>query len=174
MIYLTYYGYYNGDPSQIFRGVDSNNFICGDKTNAVTANYPYLYFYDPIDSTKYRFCVNSCPSYSSASNSVSVPGVAYVNASSTFTSWNVQYSSSGSVISGIPGTAGQFNGYDSYSVLSRVCIPNSGLFSTAFSSVNSTLSSALQQGDLSNFISDIKNVTAALFRTGCIWLPLLV
>jgi hypothetical protein len=50
-------------------------------------------------------------------------------------------------------------GYDSTLVLDRLCVPNSNMFTTAAATdlVKSSVSSALQQGALADFISDIKN-----------------
>lgn len=48
-------------------------------------------------------------------------------------------------------------GYDSYLVVGRLCVPNSVMFTTAFATVSSTVSSAFTQGDLNNFITDIIN-----------------
>lgn len=136
----------------------SNN-VCGDKRNPITSNFPYLYFYDPLDSITYRMCVDSCPTYSSSAATVSVPNAASDTDVSWSSSWNVVYDTSGGH-TGTPGTAGQFNGYDSYLLLGRLCVPNANMFSTAFTNITSTASSAFQQGDLGNFISDLKNVTA--------------
>jgi hypothetical protein len=61
MGYLAVYGYTKGDTYVIYRGIDQAGNVCGDRANAVTANFPYLYltnFY--IDVTK-RACVASCP-----------------------------------------------------------------------------------------------------------------
>lgn len=57
--------------------------------------------------------------------------------------------------------------YDSYSVLGRICIPTTAIFSNVFSTLSSSFTSATSSGDLGNFISDIKNVQIYLFRIGC-------
>ena len=36
MVYLTYWGYKNGDLNKPFRGVDEFGSICGDSNNALT------------------------------------------------------------------------------------------------------------------------------------------
>lgn len=48
-------------------------------------------------------------------------------------------------------------GYDSTLVLDRVCVPNSNMYTSVLSSVSASVSSALQQGALADFINDIKN-----------------
>jgi hypothetical protein len=48
-------------------------------------------------------------------------------------------------------------GYDSFVVLDRICLPSVTVFTTAFKDYAANFS-ALQQGDLANFILDIKNV----------------
>ena len=44
MVYCSYYAYYEGNPSMVFRGTDLSGNICGKGT---TANYRYLYFTNP-------------------------------------------------------------------------------------------------------------------------------
>jgi hypothetical protein len=145
------------------------NNICGDPTNPTTANYPYMYFYNPFDSTNNRICVDFCPSYSSNTNTVSVPNAANDISSTTYlNNWDAQYNSSGILFTGSASSSTDYIGYDSYSLLSRICIPTAATVSNGFASIKTSVSSALQQGDLGNFISDVKNVTAILFRTGCI------
>lgn len=63
MIYLTFYGYLNGDPYYVYRGT-ADGKICGQ--SAGVENYPYMYMYNPIpwggdfDETK-TVCVKECP-----------------------------------------------------------------------------------------------------------------
>ena len=45
MVYCSIYGYTTGNPDLIYRGTDVDNNICG---LGITANYPYLYFTDPL------------------------------------------------------------------------------------------------------------------------------
>lgn len=41
MAYCSYYAYYNGNISTIFRGTDPDQVICGQ---GIAVDYPYLYF----------------------------------------------------------------------------------------------------------------------------------
>ena len=66
MVALTFVGYLNGNPYNIFRGT-APTAICGQSYNGVDATaYPYMYLYNPIpysgtvDVTK-RICVEKCP-----------------------------------------------------------------------------------------------------------------
>lgn len=154
MIYLTYFAYYNGNPTGAFRGVDYLGNICG-KTNATTANYPYLYFTNPYSDISLRICVDSCPAYNSGSNSVTQVNS---NSDAAHTTYTIQYTSSGTRTSGSAApTSSDVLGYDSYVVVNRLCVPNANMFSTIFSSVSSTAAAAFTQGDLNNFITDIMN-----------------
>lgn len=60
MFYCAIQGWANGDTSKIFRATNSNGDICG-LSGGVAELYPYSYFYRPIDSTDYRYCVKTCP-----------------------------------------------------------------------------------------------------------------
>ena len=46
MVYCSIYAYTKGNPDLIYRGTDVDNNICG---LGATANFPYLYFADPIN-----------------------------------------------------------------------------------------------------------------------------
>lgn len=45
MLYCSYFAYYNGNLTKIFRGTDIDKNICGE---GVTFEYPYIYFVDPL------------------------------------------------------------------------------------------------------------------------------
>lgn len=66
MVYFTYHAYYYGNPSLIYRGTDTGGIdICG-QPGTVTADFPYVYFYDPTTlDLSLRYCVDQCPSYQS-------------------------------------------------------------------------------------------------------------
>jgi hypothetical protein len=49
-------------------------------------------------------------------------------------------------------------GYESKAIIGRICMPVDAVFTNSFKSFATTFSSSLQQGDLANFISDLKNV----------------
>lgn len=150
MIYLTYFAYYNGTPSNAFRGVDSSGNICGQGTNSA---YPYLYFLNPTNDISNRVCVNTCPYY------ISSPSSVYQATSSSSITWTFTYDSSGTKISGGTATpaAADKVGYDTTLTVSRICVPTTAMFNNVFNSVTSSFSSVLSQGDLSNFITDTMN-----------------
>jgi hypothetical protein len=162
MVYLAAYGYAQGSPSTIFQGVDQNNNVCGNSAYTANgnnyANYPYLYFSNIlVNGLSSRVCVNQCPYYNGAT-------IQQVNCPTTSQcTYTVTYTTAG-VNSSTP-TSTDILGYPSYLLLNRVCIPSSTMFSTAFKSVTSLISSAFSSSDIVNFISDTQNVTANLFRT---------
>jgi len=69
MIYCSVYGWTSGDPTKIWRATDANTVTneidnwCG-YPGSVVEDYPYAYFFDPLDSLDNRACVKSCPAYS--------------------------------------------------------------------------------------------------------------
>jgi hypothetical protein len=138
MGYLTYAAYYNNDPSVLFRGVNQNGDICGDKNNANTKNLPYLYFYGPADTlSTTKTCVDVCPYYDGSAITVptSFPSAAYTKT----------FSPDGTAITGAaPIAVGDIVGYDSYSILGRICVPNAKMFTTLIDA--SKFSSAFSQG----------------------------
>jgi hypothetical protein len=154
MIYLTYFAYYNGNPYNAFRGVDYSGNMCGISSYGTT-NYPYLYFTNPYSDITKRICVDTCPTYSSGSNTVYQVLSNSVSAQTTYT---IQYDAGGSRItgSGSP-VSGDVLGYDSYSVIGRLCVPNANMFSNILINNTSTTSSAFTQGDIANFITDTQN-----------------
>jgi solute carrier family 44 protein 1 (choline transporter-like protein)/choline transporter-like protein 2/4/5 len=149
MVYLTIFGYMNGNPSSAFRGVDASANICGNSSFG-TSNYPYLYFTNPIYDFTKRICVDQCPTYSSGSVSQ-----VQSNSAAGSTTYTVQYDTSGSVVSGGAPTSSSIIGYDTYLVISRLCMPNSVMFNSLINST--TAASTISQGDLSNFITDTMN-----------------
>ena len=60
MIYVTIHAYVQGDIDKIYRGVDGEGHICGDKDSG-TEDFPYVYFYNPSEVYQYRICVEKCP-----------------------------------------------------------------------------------------------------------------
>lgn len=157
MVYLGIYGFDKGSPSKIYRGVDSNGRVCGDTNDAITKDYPYLYLTNPIYDIFKRACVASCPVWDSTTSSMSAPNCSVAANCGSNTAWDVTYNSNGNVNSGVPTSSSQVMGYDSVLVISRVCVPNPNMFTTAFQSLNSTFSSALNQGALADVINDTKN-----------------
>ena len=54
MVYCTIHAYINGDPNKIYRSVGINSTVCGENE---TANYPYVYFYNPLEGMQSRYCM---------------------------------------------------------------------------------------------------------------------
>mgnify|MGYP000866639371 FL=1 len=157
MIYLTATGYANGNPNNIFRPIaydlsTPTLVTCGDP-NGPAANYPYTYYSNPLDIYTKRYCVQSCPSLGTAQQ-VASPYTIYDSTGQTLT-FTVFVNSTGS-FSSVPTSSDQI-GYDSELVISRLCLPTTTVFNNAFSTVTSAFAS-IQQGDLGNFIVDLKNV----------------
>jgi hypothetical protein len=160
MVYMAAYGYDKGNPSNIFQGIDQNLKVCGN-ANYVSAGgvsyakYPYLYFTNPLSVstlTSMRACVDSCPFWSgSAVAQVNCPN----QADCTFT---VTYNSDGASTTS-SATSSDIIGYPSSAMLGRVCVPSSTMITVVFAQVQATLTSMLNSSDLTNFISDVQNVT---------------
>ncbi len=56
-------------------------------------------------------------------------------------------------------TSADLLGYDSSPRLGRICIPSLAVLEDAFETASTVLSSALQQNDIAEFITDMENVT---------------
>ena len=54
MVYCTIHAYLNGNPDKIYKSVGINDNICGQDA---TANYPYIYFYNPLEGLSSRYCM---------------------------------------------------------------------------------------------------------------------
>ena len=159
MVYMSIYGYTNGNLSTPFRATDMNGNVCGDP-NGPAANYPYAYFFNPttLDLSN-RYCVAACPSYSA--NTLST--LSCYNQSSC--SYAVTIYPNGSY-SANPSSNSVIIGYEATSVISRVCIPTSTVLSVAFASYITAFSSSLSQSSFSYFITDLQNVPPISCRTG--------
>ena len=151
MVYLGAYGFSMGDPSKIFRPIDQNGNVCGDKTNTNTKDYPYLYFTNPLDSLQKRSCISSCPGWTGSTVSA-ITCAPYATATiCNSDTYNVIYSNDGTLLSGTYASS-SILGYDTYLVLDRICIPNSNMFTNAFSTITSSFSSAMNQGAMADFV----------------------
>ena len=154
MVYLTYWGYKNGDLNKPFRGVDEFGSICGDSTNTLTKQLKYIYYYNPSDSIDKRTCVSFCPSYTSGS--VNTPTRTTSASASSVASWTVEYDTDAN-------TAGTVNaasvvGYDTSALLGRLCVPSKAMFDkNVFDS--SSFARVFSEGDLGSFFTDIETVT---------------
>jgi len=159
MIGFALYGYTNGDTTNVYRATDEMGNVCGG-SNTVTKSYPYSYFYNPTTGNlDRRTCVKACPGLNGNSPS------------------NIDCYSAGNNLGKctydvIVNSSGQFNttptttdliGYDTYSVIGRVCIPTATVFSNAFSSYTTTFNDKLRQAGIANFIEDVQNVNTKLY-----------
>lgn len=63
-------------------------------------------------------------------------------------------------------TAPDVIGYDTYSVIGRLCIPTATVFNNAFANYVNTFNDKLRQAGLANFVTDIQNVKIIIFRIG--------
>jgi len=157
MGYLAVYGYTKGNTYVIYRGIDQDGNVCGDLSNAATAAFPYLYLTNIYIDVARRACVASCPVYTASTNSVSSISCGVSSQCNTNT-YTATYDSSGNLISGATPTAStDVMGYDTTLVLDRLCVPNSNMFTSVASAISTSVSNALQQGALADFINDIKN-----------------
>jgi hypothetical protein len=148
MVYMSVYGYTNGNLAKPFRATDMNGNVCGDPAG-VAANFPYAYFFNPttLDLSN-RYCVAACPSYSNgALTTLSCYGQSSCSYALTILS-NGSYSVN-------PSSTSIIIGYETTSLISRVCVPTTTVFNNAFASYASTFSSSLSQGAFSEFITDI-------------------
>lgn len=158
MGYCAIQGYAYGNVDKIWRATDSNGNVCG-QSDGVASAFPYAYFYNPIVSMNNRYCVDKCPAY--VSGAMTAPscyggcsGWAQLNEDGTYTG--------AGVMSGFTNLL-----YGSNSLIGRICIPNSAVFSNGFQSAVEAFSSATSTGTFSNFITDLKNVKNKFkYRTG--------
>ena len=140
MGYLTYAAYYNNDPTTIFRGVNQNNLVCGNKLDLLTKDKPYLYFYDPRGTLSLKkACVAVCPYYDGTTITavVAEPTVTYTDILNL--DGTAILASTGS----LPIVAGDVVGYDTYPLLGRICVPSAKLVTTIFDTAK--LSAAFSQ-----------------------------
>ena len=168
LIGFAMYGYTNGDANNVYRGVDQKSNICGGKNSSASA-YPYVYFYNPISNgLSDRTCVKACPGLTG--NTVSAIDCYSAGNNQNSCAYTVTINSSGNVNSISVSTS--IIGYDTYSVIGRICIPSATVFNNAFINYTSTFSDALRQAGIANFIIDVETVSILLFRTGigCSWL----
>jgi hypothetical protein len=117
MVVISSNAYANGNLNKIFRATDSNGNACGDPTGPA-ANYPYAYFYNPTtgDLTN-RYCVDACPYFSGGSlTTINCYNQADCSYALTITSSGA-YSVS-------PTSTTQIIGYETSSMISRICVPS--------------------------------------------------
>lgn len=98
-----------------------------------------------------RYCVQSCPSSQPV-------GTTLTHAAGTLT-FTAQIASDGSSVSTPFSSAMQIS-YDSSVAFDRVCIPSTAAFNNALKDYSSSFAS-VKEGELGNFILDIKNVNTS-------------
>lgn len=150
MIYVTIHAYTNGNATALYRGI-AKNTICGE-VGGNAADYPYVYFYNPIYSTDQRVCVQSCPTFSSGSLST----VSCYSGHGVSCSYDVSFTSSGTttVSTNTMDTSSYFLGYETTLVMNRVCLPSSTVLTNGLSSVATSLTSAIQTTSFANIVTD--------------------
>jgi hypothetical protein len=157
MVYCTIHAYLNGNPSKVFRGVAGDKAICGEVGGAAQ-NYPYLYFFNPLDSTDNRYCLKECPYFDGNGNLVLTecyPGHTFGPGCSQY---NLVIFSNGSISTNGSVSSSSYIGYGSFSAIDRVCIPNTEALSVALKDVVANISSTLQSGQFATIVHDVKNV----------------
>ena len=149
MGYMSIYGYTNGNLSRPYRATDSSGNACGEPGGAAEL-YPYAYFFNPttLDLSN-RYCVKACPYFDNSGSLTTIE--CYGQGSCNYA---VTVDSSGSY-SANPSTTTEIIGYDTSTLISRVCVPSTTVFSGAFSSYVTTFSNALSSTGLSSFITDV-------------------
>jgi len=60
MVYCSIHAYVNGNPDNIYKAIGDNQRICGNSTLG-TGDYPYIYFYNPLEGLSSRYCMKACP-----------------------------------------------------------------------------------------------------------------
>ena len=95
-----------------------------------------------------RYCVQSCPSSQP-------PSTTLTHAAGTLT-FTAQITSDGSSLS-TPFNAAMQISYDSSVAFDRICLPSTAAFNNALKDYSSSFAN-LKEGELGNFILDIKNV----------------
>lgn len=157
------YGYSNGDTTNVYRGVDEGGNVCGG-SNSSALNFPYVYFYRPTDGNlDARMCVESCPFLNgNTPTQVNCYAAGTTTGNCTYT---VIVDSSGTMNKSNPSNP-DIIGYDTYSVIGRLCIPTATVFNKAFSSYITTFNDKLRQAGLANLVTDIQNVQLYRYRIG--------
>jgi hypothetical protein len=153
MCYATGVAYKSGNPTRIFRPIATNGDVCG-YPGTTAEPFPYAYYANPMDMVNNRYCVASCPAGADTSLATSSGAVAVtVNINSAGTASPTTWTTTAKLA------------YDSSLILERICIPSTAAFTNALANYASSFAS-VREGELGNFIMDIKNVLLHLFRTG--------
>jgi hypothetical protein len=148
MVYMSAYGYTNGNLARVFRATDMNGIVCGEP-GGVAENFPFAYFFNPTsaDLTN-RYCVDVCPTFVSGTlTTINCYGVGSCIYALTITSTGTYTVN--------PTSTGQIIGYDSSELIGRVCIPSSEAFAGVFTSYAESFSSSLSQSSMGSFITDL-------------------
>lgn len=109
-----------------------------------------------------RYCLKKCP-YFDSNNNIVLTECYYVSGTSSgpgCAAYTITVSSNGN-ISGTPGSS-DYIGYESTSVIDRVCIPDIAVLNNGFKSVLTNITTTLQTGQFATMVQDVKNVTHTL------------
>jgi hypothetical protein len=147
LAYCAFIAYTKGNPSDVFRATDKFGNICGQSATP-TADYPYAYLYNPTQQISNRVCVKVCPSFSSGILST----LSCYNMSCNYQM--IVYSNGSFNVT--PSLVSNVVGYETSTVLNRVCLPSPTALTNAFAAVSSTLSSKMSQGMIGSTITDIQ------------------
>jgi len=155
MLGFAIYGYGNGDTTNVYRGTDELGNVCGGSNSSAQA-FPYMYVYNPVGSVlSKRTCIEQCPGLN-GNNPQPITCYAAGNNQNSC-AYTAQVNSSGQLnVSSLSGN--EIVGYETYSVIGRVCIPSAIVFQNAFSSYINTFNDKLRQAGLANFVTDVQNV----------------
>lgn len=157
MVYCSIHAYLNGDPNKIYKSVGVGSTICGD---GLTANYPYVYFYNPLEGLDSRYCMKQCP-YFDANGTLVVTECYNHGSGPGCASYNVLIDKNGNWSAG--SAPNPYNnlyiGYETTAVLDRICMPTPSVLTSALQNVTNSLVGAIQQGSFASLTSDVKNVS---------------
>lgn len=159
MVYCTIHAYTNGNPNKIYRPVAGDKVICGE-VGGVAQDYPYVYFYNPLEGMTARYCLKTCPSFDANNQLTTTTANCYAH---TFGpgcgSYSVTINSEGKWSAGSAPNpyTNLYIGYETTPTLGRVCVPTSKVFTEALVNYTQSITSSLQQGSFASLTSDVQN-----------------
>jgi hypothetical protein len=159
MIYCTIHAYINGNPNNIYKSIGDNQRICGNSTSG-TAEYPFIYFYNPLEGISSRYCMKGCP-YFDINGTLTIPECYSINITGPGCSVYhaiVQKNGNFTGNSAPNPYNGLYIGYETKEVLNRICLPTLTVLTNALQNYTAQLKSALQQESFASFTMDVQNV----------------
>ena len=120
------YGYTNGDTTNVYRATDEFGNVCGG-SNSATKDYSYSYFYNPMNLDK-RKCVKVCPEFSGST--LTTIDCYDPNNNGSKCNYEITINQNGEASGSYSDSA--VVGYESHSVIGRICVPTSTVFNNAF------------------------------------------